>query len=78
MKYITVKEYSEKWNISERTARNYCSSKKIIGAYQNGGCWFIPEDAVLPRRINRTNSNFNALKCRYTDMVLRSIVDTRT
>ena len=41
MKYLTVKEYSKKWNISERTARNYCSSKKIKGAYQNGGCWFI-------------------------------------
>ena len=62
MKYITVKEYSEKWNISERTARNYCSSKKIIGAYQDGGCWLIPEDAVLPRRINENKNNNYLLK----------------
>ena len=62
MKYITVKEYSEKWNISERTARNYCSSKKIIDAYQDGGCWLIPEDAVLPRRINENKNNNYLLK----------------
>lgn len=62
MKYISVKEYSKKWNISERTARNYCSSEKIKGAYQNGGCWFIPEDADLPRRINENKNNNYLLK----------------
>lgn len=62
MKYLTVKEYSKKWNISERTARNYCSSKKIKGAYQNGGCWCIPEDADLPRRINENKKNNYLLK----------------
>lgn len=62
MKYLTVKEYSKKWNISERTARNYCSSKKIKGAYQNGGCWCIPEDADLPRRINENKNNNYLLK----------------
>lgn len=62
MKYLTVKEYSKKWNISERTARNYCSSKKINGAYQDGGCWFIPEDADLPRRINENKNNNYLLK----------------
>ncbi|MCQ2814983.1 MAG: Fic family protein [Bacilli bacterium] len=62
MKYLTVKEYSKKWNISERTARNYCSSRKIKGVYQNGGCWCIPEDADLPRRINENKNNNYLLK----------------
>ena len=44
-------EYSKKWGISDRTARNYCSSKKIKGAYQDGGCWFIPEDAELLQQL---------------------------
>ena len=49
---LTVKEFAKKWNVSERTARNYCSSNKINNAYQKGGTWFIPEDAILPERVN--------------------------
>ena len=58
VKYLTVKEMSEKWDIPERTVRNYCSSGKIGGAHLSGKIWFIPEDAKNPRSVDPTpNSN---------------------
>lgn len=50
MKYISVSEFSRKYGISERTARNYCSVGKIEGAYIVGKTWNIPENADLPSR----------------------------
>ena len=50
MKYISVSEFSRKYGISERTARNYCSVGKIEGAYIVGKTWNIPEDAGIPSR----------------------------
>ena len=53
MKYISVAEFAQRHNISERTARNYCALGKIDGAYLVGKTWNIPEDAELPSRRNR-------------------------
>lgn len=51
-RFITVKDASIKWNISERSVRNYCASKRVEGAIFKNGCWLIPEDAKKPTRIN--------------------------
>ena len=48
MNYINVKETAGKWNISERSVRNYCANGRISGAVLNGRNWKIPEDAVKP------------------------------
>ena len=50
MEYISVIQFAEKFGISERTARNYCASGKIDGAFLTGKTWNIPADAVLPQR----------------------------
>ena len=50
MRYISVSEFAQKNNISERTVRNYCSNGKIEGAFLTGKTWNIPEDAALPVR----------------------------
>ena len=50
MEYISVMQFAEKFGISERTARNYCASGKIEGAFLTGKTWNIPVDAVLPQR----------------------------
>ena len=42
MEYISVKEYSQKWGISERTVRNQCATGKIEGAFLTGKTWNIP------------------------------------
>ena len=50
MKYISVTEFAAKHGISERTARNYCTLRKIEGAILVGKTWNIPADAELPSR----------------------------
>lgn len=53
MKYISVAEMAKKWNISERSVRNYCANGKIPDAFLTGKTWNIPETATKPERTNR-------------------------
>ncbi len=46
--FMTVKEASEKWGISDRRIRALCVQGKILGAVQEEGRWKIPTDAVKP------------------------------
>ena len=46
--FITVKQASEKWGISDRRVRTLCSEGKIPGAYQEGRGWKIPADTSKP------------------------------
>lgn len=46
--YITVKEASKKWGISDRRVRKLCSEGKISGAIRESGIWKIPLDANKP------------------------------
>mgnify|MGYP004471279911 FL=1 len=50
MEYLTVKEIANKWNISDRSVRNYCAIGRIPGAYLKGKVWLIPEDEKKPVR----------------------------
>ena len=50
MEYISVTQFAEKYGVSERTARHYCATGKINGAFLTGKTWNIPADAVLPRK----------------------------
>ncbi|MGM9666106.1 MAG: Fic family protein [Eubacteriales bacterium] len=56
MKYLSVANTAKKWNISERSVRNYCAQGKIDGAFLTGKTWNIPEDATKPDRINKKSS----------------------
>lgn len=53
MNFISVKIWAEKHGVSERTARNYCATGKIEGAYLVGKTWNIPQEADLPQRKKR-------------------------
>lgn len=46
--FLTVKQASEKWGISDRRIRVLCSEGKIPGAYREGRRWKIPVDAKKP------------------------------
>ena len=46
--FMTVKQASEKWGISDRRVRILCAEGKIPGAYQEGRAWKIPIDAIKP------------------------------
>lgn len=44
---------SKKWNISERSVRNYCAHGRVQGAFLTGKTWNIPENAEKPERSNK-------------------------
>lgn len=50
MKYLTSKEISKKWKISERSVRDYCSKGRVPGSLLDGKTWLIPEEAQKPNR----------------------------
>ena len=50
MGYISVKETSEKWGVTERVVRQYCADGRISGAFITGKTWNIPDNAEKPGR----------------------------
>ena len=64
MDYISVMQYAVKHGISERTARHYCATGRIEGAFITGKTWNIPADAPLPgtRRRKEITPLLTALK----------------
>ena len=58
-KYMTIKETSILWNVSERSVRNYCALGRVEGAVLEGGVWKIPLSAKKPVRVNeKENKNY--------------------
>ena len=46
--YITAKEATDKWCISDRRIRVLCAEGKLSGAYREGRGWKIPADSIKP------------------------------
>ena len=65
MKYLLVADIAKKWNMSERSVRNYCAKGRVNGAFLTGKTWNIPENAEKPERTNKTVS--------YTHLTLPTI-----
>ena len=61
MKYLSVSEVAKKWNLSERSVRNYCAKGRIKGTFLTGKTWNIPEDAIKPNRIDERKFSDNEL-----------------
>ena len=53
MRYLSVNEIAKKWNVSERSVRNYCAQGRVNGAFLTGKTWNIPENAEKPERSNK-------------------------
>lgn len=53
MQYLSVARIAEKWNVSERSVRNYCAQGRVPGAFLTGKTWNIPENAQKPDRSNK-------------------------
>ena len=45
MQYLSVAEVAKKWNVSERSVRNYCAQGRVPEAFLKGKTWYIPENA---------------------------------
>ena len=50
MDFISVSQFAQLYNLSERTVRNWCATGKIAGAILVGKTWNIPDNAPLPRK----------------------------
>lgn len=61
MQYVSVIEMAKKWNVSERSVRNYCAKGRIEGAVLVGKTWKIPENAKKPERLNKKLEQENIL-----------------
>lgn len=58
MKYISTKEASKKWGISDRRIRVLCNEGRIQGAIKIGRNWSIPTEAAKPvdaREVKKKN-----------------------
>ena len=53
MRYLSVAEVAKKWDVSERSVRNYCAHGRVSGAFLTGKTWNIPENARKPERSNK-------------------------
>lgn len=58
MKYISIKDASIAWNLSERRIRVLCNEKRVPGAKKDGKSWLIPENATKPSDV-RSYKNIN-------------------
>ena len=56
IKYISVEQASQNWQISERSVRNYCAQGRVEGALLEGKTWKIPSTAEKPDRKPRHSS----------------------
>lgn len=48
MDYMTLKEASEKWEVTPRRINYYCSAGRIPEAIKIATIWLIPKDTVKP------------------------------
>ena len=48
MDFLTVKQFSKIWEISERRIVKLCKEDRIPGAVKNGKTWVIPENTIKP------------------------------
>ena len=53
MRYFSVAEMAKKWDVSERSVRNYCAHGRVPGVFITGKTWNIPENAKKPERSNK-------------------------
>ncbi len=67
MQYLSVLQVAKKWNVSERSVRNYCAQQKIPGAFLTGKTWNIPATAEKPARINQKSEIPHTLLKRLRD-----------
>lgn len=80
MKYMSSKEASEKWNISDRRIRVLCNEGRIEGAIKIGRNWSIPADAEKPWDARETSKkHYTGLEFdfSYIDSLRKAIDDHR-
>ena len=64
VEYILIEDAAQNWQVSERSARNYCAQGRVEGALLEGKTWKIPSDAKKPvRKIRHSTVKETLLDC---------------
>ena len=62
MDYMTLKEASQKWNVTPRQINYLCAAGRIPGAVKMATIWLIPKNAEKPvdrrRKENKSQWGF--------------------
>ena len=53
MDYMSVRETSKIWNVSERWIQKLCEEGRIDGVMRFGRSWMIPKNAKKPSDLRR-------------------------
>ncbi len=59
MNYITTREASAKWRVSDRRVLQYCNAGRIEGAVKMGNTWLVPKTAEKPLDGRRKGGTLN-------------------
>ena len=51
MDYISAKEASVLWKITDQMIRRHCRNGRIPGSVQKDGVWYVPADAQKPVKL---------------------------
>ena len=79
MNYMSTKEASKKWNITDRRIRVLLNENRIDGAVKVGRNWMIPSDITKPIDLRaKRNSNFLGLDLDFKEVDrLKKIIDSK-
>ena len=59
MDYISVREASRQWNITERWVQKLCEEERIEGVLRFGRSWMIPKNAERPNDLRKCKQHKN-------------------
>ncbi len=60
MDFISVKEASDRWGVSERWVQKFCVEGRIPNVQKFGRSWMIPKDAVRPDDLRKNKAKENS------------------
>ena len=58
MDYLSIRQTSEKWNLSARWINDLCTNGRIPGAVKIGSYWAIPANAEKPKDARIRNGRY--------------------
>ena len=71
--YMTVKEASMKWGVSERHVQAICKNGLVDGVARLGRNWLIPEDAEKPLDKRLTTGEYKNWRKQYENIKIEDV-----
>ena len=79
MDYISAKEASVLWEITDQMIRRHCRNGRIPGSVQKDGVWYVPADAQKPAKLKPEAPELpklvKQLQCQRTKKIYHGLFD---